>query len=139
MGYVFGGGLIATHLKHDALDESENYLHNAQIALQRFQNELLDVQDMSTKSLAVETDGFVKFADYFFDDIFQLGLSILKYLPLESRFLVYKMMSIIRSCVYRINIIRRMTICSPYIKKQKRSFKVICEKTFPFNGKLVIT
>ncbi|MDD1504708.1 hypothetical protein PVA17_18350 [Lysinibacillus sp. CNPSo 3705] len=66
----FGGGLIATHLKHDALDESENYLHNAQIALQRFQNELLDVQDMSTKSLAVETDGFVKFADYFFDDIF---------------------------------------------------------------------
>lgn len=66
----FGGGLIATHLKHDALDESENYLHNAQIALQRFQNELLDVQDMSTKSLAVKTDGLVKFADYFFDDIF---------------------------------------------------------------------
>ncbi|QDP99155.1 hypothetical protein FOH38_00550 [Lysinibacillus fusiformis] len=66
----FGGGLIATHLKHDALDKTESYLHNAQIALQRFQNELLDVQDMSTKSLHVETDGFVKFADYFFDDIF---------------------------------------------------------------------
>jgi len=66
----FGGGLIATHLKHDALDQSENYLHNAQIALQRFHNELLDVQDMSTKSIAIETDGFVKFADYFFDDIF---------------------------------------------------------------------
>ena len=66
----FGGGLIATHLKHDALDQSENYLHNAQIALQRFQNELLDIHEMSTKSLHVETDGFVKFADYFFDDIF---------------------------------------------------------------------
>ncbi|MGE7911622.1 hypothetical protein [Lysinibacillus xylanilyticus] len=66
----FGGGLIATHLKHDALDQSENYLHNAQIALQRFHNELLDVQDMSTKSISIETDGFVKFADYFFDDIF---------------------------------------------------------------------
>ncbi|MFJ7405484.1 MULTISPECIES: hypothetical protein [unclassified Lysinibacillus] len=66
----FGGGLIATHLKHDALDKTESYLHNAQIALQRFHNELLDVQDMSTKSLQVETDGFVKFADYFFDDIF---------------------------------------------------------------------
>ncbi|MCY1182223.1 hypothetical protein D9M73_227730 [compost metagenome] len=25
---------------------------------------------MSTKSLHIETDGFVKFADYFFDDIF---------------------------------------------------------------------
>lgn len=66
----FGGGLIATHLKHDALDQSENYLHSAQIALQRFHNELLDVQEISTKSLHVETDGFVKFADYFFDDIF---------------------------------------------------------------------
>ncbi|MFJ7735529.1 hypothetical protein ACIQ2D_04210 [Lysinibacillus sp. NPDC097287] len=66
----FGGGLLATHLKHDSLDKSESYLHNAQIALQRFQNELLDVQNMSTESLHVETDGFVKFADYFFDDIF---------------------------------------------------------------------
>ncbi|MGE7913783.1 hypothetical protein [Lysinibacillus xylanilyticus] len=66
----FSGGLIATHLKHDALDKSENYLHNAQIALQRFHNELLDVHDMSTKTLSIETDGFVKFADYFFDDIF---------------------------------------------------------------------
>lgn len=66
----FSGGLLATHLKHDSIDKSESYLHNAQIALQRFQNELLDVQDMSTESLHVETDGFVKFADYFFDDIF---------------------------------------------------------------------
>lgn len=66
----FGGGLLATHLKHDSLDKSESYLHNAQIALQRFQNELLDVQNMHTQSLHVETDGFVKFADYFFDDIF---------------------------------------------------------------------
>ena len=66
----FGGGLIATHLKHEALDKTESYLHNAQIALQRFHNELLDVQDMSTNTLQVETDGFVKFADYFFDDVF---------------------------------------------------------------------
>ena len=66
----FGGGLLATHLKHDSLNQSESYLHNAQIALQRFQNELLDVQSMSAQSLHVETDGFVKFADYFFDDIF---------------------------------------------------------------------
>jgi len=66
----FGGGLIATHLKHEALDKTESYLHNAQIALQRFHNELLDVQDMSTNALQVETDGFVKFADYFFDDVF---------------------------------------------------------------------
>ena len=66
----FGGGILATHLKHTAIDQSESYLHNAQIALQRFQNELLDVQNMHTQSLHVETDGFVKFADYFFDDLF---------------------------------------------------------------------
>ncbi|PIJ98768.1 hypothetical protein [Lysinibacillus sphaericus] len=66
----FGGGIIATHLKHDALNHSENYIHSAQIALQRFHNELLDVHVMSTKTLQIETDGFVKFADYFFDDLF---------------------------------------------------------------------
>ncbi|GLC88796.1 hypothetical protein [Lysinibacillus piscis] len=66
----FGGGLLATHLKHDSLDQSEIDLHNAQIALQRFHNELLDIQTVTTNALYIEKDGFVKFADYFFDDIF---------------------------------------------------------------------
>ena len=66
----FGGGLIATHLKHEKMDESKNKMHQAQIALQRFKNELLDIQEMSTRHLTINTDGFVKFADYFFDDIF---------------------------------------------------------------------
>lgn len=66
----FGGGLLATHLKHKKLDESESKIHNAQIALQRFKNELLDVEELDAKNLEVTTDGFVKFADYFFDDIF---------------------------------------------------------------------
>jgi hypothetical protein len=65
-----GGGLLATHLKHEKLDESESKIHNAQIALQRFKNELLDVEELDAKNLEVTTDGFVKFADYFFDDIF---------------------------------------------------------------------
>lgn len=65
-----GGGLIATALKHDELDKSNSYLHSAQIALQRFQNELLDIQEMKHGTLEIDTDGFVKFADYFFDDIF---------------------------------------------------------------------
>ena len=65
-----GGGLIATALKHEKLDKSNSYLHSAQIALQRFQNELLDIQEMKHGTLEIDTDGFVKFADYFFDDIF---------------------------------------------------------------------
>ncbi|MEK4229867.1 hypothetical protein [Solibacillus sp. FSL H8-0538] len=66
----FGGGFIVTALKHDKLDQSNAYIHKAQIALQRFQNELLDIQEMKQNAVEVEVDGFVKFADYFFDDIF---------------------------------------------------------------------
>ncbi|WP_107838582.1 hypothetical protein [Metasolibacillus meyeri] len=65
-----GGGLIATAMKHEKLNYSEAYIHKAQMALQRFHNELLDVQNMQHKAFTVEVDGFVKFADYFFDDIF---------------------------------------------------------------------
>ncbi len=66
----FGGGVIATALKHQELDKTNSYIHEAQRALQRFQNELLDIQEMRHRTLRIETDGFVKFADYFFDDIF---------------------------------------------------------------------
>lgn len=65
-----GGGMFVTHLKHNALNDSKGVLHQAQIALQRFQNELLDIEEISTRSLQVHTGDFVKFADYFFDDIF---------------------------------------------------------------------
>ncbi|WP_144510821.1 hypothetical protein [Bacillus sp. FJAT-22090] len=66
----FGGGIIATAVKHSRLDESENAIHDAQLALQRFQTELLDVQQMKVENLVVERDSFVTFADYVFDDIF---------------------------------------------------------------------
>lgn len=66
----FGGGLIATHMKHVKISESEGYLHAAQMELQRFRNELLDIQKFETSTLQIDTDGFVRFADYFFDDLF---------------------------------------------------------------------
>ena len=31
---------------------------------------MLDIQEMKHGTLKIDTDGFVKFADYFFDDIF---------------------------------------------------------------------
>lgn len=65
-----GGGFMATALKHEKLDESNSQLHLAQIALQRFSNELLDVKDMRNDAIQIDTDGFVKFTDYFFDNIF---------------------------------------------------------------------
>lgn len=67
---VFGGGIIATALKHSELNEAEDTIHKAQRALQRFHTELVDVQEMDLDSLKLERKSFTKFADYFFDDIF---------------------------------------------------------------------
>jgi len=65
-----GGGVFATHIKHEKLRVSNTYLHRAQRELQRFHNELLDVKEIEYRSLNVDVDGFVTFSDYFFDDIF---------------------------------------------------------------------
>lgn len=65
-----GGGFIATSMKHEKLDKTNSYIHEAQMALQRFHNELLDVKEMRHDTLPITTDGFVMFTDYFFDNIF---------------------------------------------------------------------
>ncbi|MBK3496636.1 hypothetical protein JFL43_17575 [Viridibacillus sp. YIM B01967] len=65
-----GGGFIATVLKHGELDDAENAIHKAQVALQTFQTELLDVKEVQAESLQVERGSFITFADYVFDDIF---------------------------------------------------------------------
>lgn len=65
-----GGGLIATHMKHEKLKSSELLLHQAQRALQSFQNELADIENMRQETFRIDVDRFVKMADYFLDDIF---------------------------------------------------------------------
>lgn len=65
-----GGGFMATAMKHEKLETTNSYIHSAQMALQRFSNELLDVKDMRNETIEIGTDGFVKFTDFFFDNIF---------------------------------------------------------------------
>lgn len=65
----FGGGLIATAMKHDALDASEQTMHELQSALERFSRELADVQGV-VEELHVQRGSLIQFADYFLDDIF---------------------------------------------------------------------
>lgn len=65
-----GGGFMATALKHEKLNKTNSYIHDAQMALQRFHNELLDVKEIRHDTLEINTDGFVLFTDYFFDNIF---------------------------------------------------------------------
>ena len=64
----FGGGLIATSLKHEALDDSEQTMHFLQRALERFGRELQDITTL-TAELNVERGSLLQFADYFLDDI----------------------------------------------------------------------
>jgi hypothetical protein len=65
---MFGGGMLATHMKHERMDEARSQVHHAQQALAAFQRELKDVS-LSIGVGVVEVDGFSRFADYFFDGL----------------------------------------------------------------------
>lgn len=65
---MLGGGMFVTWAKHSRLNDAKTQVHKAETACRVFARELKDVQ----MSLAVnlELDGFLTFADYFFDGFF---------------------------------------------------------------------
>ena len=66
---MFGGGGIITHMaKHSHLDEAQDLVQELQSKLRRFKTELADIQ--ITANMQVNIDGFLRFADYFFDGLF---------------------------------------------------------------------
>jgi hypothetical protein len=65
---LFGGGLITDIIKHDHIDSAQSGIDKLQDTLRRFRTELADVQLDS--DLRVGIEGFTRFADFFFDDIF---------------------------------------------------------------------
>ena len=66
---MFGGGGIITHMaKHSHLDEAQDLVYELQSKLRRFKTELADIQ--ITANMQVNIDGFLRFADYFFDGLF---------------------------------------------------------------------
>ena len=66
---VFGGGIIADIAKHSHLDEAQYAVERLQSRLRRFKTELADVGGIGA-DVRVNVDGFLRFADYFFDGIF---------------------------------------------------------------------
>lgn len=62
---MLGGGLITDLVKHSKMNDASVYLEEAKRDLLAFQKELQDVQ--STIDLKVDVDGFLTFADFFFD------------------------------------------------------------------------
>ena len=66
---MLGGGGIITHMaKHSHLDEAQDLVSELQSKLRRFKTELADIQ--ITANMQVNVDGFLRFADYFFDGLF---------------------------------------------------------------------
>ncbi|NLW16566.1 MAG: hypothetical protein GX033_02785 [Firmicutes bacterium] len=62
---MFGGGLFVTWAKHSRLNDAKQQIRKAQDACRTFARELRDVQ--MHLDINLEMDGFLKFADYFFD------------------------------------------------------------------------
>ena len=66
---ILGGGGIITHMaKHSHLDEAQDLVQEHQSQLRRFKTELADIQ--ISANMQVNIDGFLRFADYFFDGLF---------------------------------------------------------------------
>ena len=66
---IFGGGGIITHVaKHGHLDEAQELVSELQGKLRRFRTELADVRIQA--DMQVNIDGFLRFADFFFDGLF---------------------------------------------------------------------
>ncbi len=65
---LLGGGLISDLAKHSHLDEAQAGAEYLQTLLSRFRTELTDVK-ISAQTGQVNVDGFLRFADYFFDGL----------------------------------------------------------------------
>ena len=66
---LFGGGLISDLAKHGHLDSAQHNVALLQSQLRRFRTELADVGS-AADGMQVSIDGFMRFADYFFDGFF---------------------------------------------------------------------
>ncbi len=65
---MLGGGLLTDLIKYEHLDSAQQQIGQLQSALRRFKTELADVTIQAEVQVGV--DGFLRFADYFFDNLF---------------------------------------------------------------------
>ncbi|MFZ7133294.1 MAG: hypothetical protein ACOWWR_13160 [Eubacteriales bacterium] len=64
---MLGGGLISNIAKHSHVDSAKSEVEQAQTLLYQFKSELADVR--IDVDIFIETEGFAKFADFFFDGL----------------------------------------------------------------------
>ena len=65
---ILGGGLIADAMKYSSMDEAQKKIEWVQSDLRRYEAELADVAQTAVVDL--QPDGFLQFADFFWDNIF---------------------------------------------------------------------
>lgn len=65
---LFCDSMLMDFAKYNAMDEAKAQIERLQVQLRRFRSELADVA--MDAGAEVSSEGFVRFADYFFDDIF---------------------------------------------------------------------
>lgn len=65
---LLGGGLISDMAKHSHLDTAQQRIYALQSSLSQLRRELTDVH-IDTE-MNIQVDGFLRFADYFFDGLF---------------------------------------------------------------------
>ena len=65
---LLGGGLLADIAKHEALDAAQDAVNVMQLKLRSFKTELVDVNVEA--NVQISLDGFLGFADFFFDGFF---------------------------------------------------------------------
>lgn len=65
---LLGGGLVSDLAKHSHLDDAQSQVEHLQVLLRRFKTELADITIHT--DIQIQIDGFLKFADFFFDGLF---------------------------------------------------------------------
>lgn len=75
---TFGGGFLTDIAKHSHLDDAQMLVERLQAQLGALRTELADVGGLSLGA-QVNIDGFLRFADYFFDGIF-VDLAVLDHI-----------------------------------------------------------
>ena len=64
---LIGGGIFSGFMKHAKINDASVYIEQAKRDLSAFSDELDDVRDI--EQLNVDVDGFLTFADFFFDGL----------------------------------------------------------------------
>ncbi len=100
---VLGGGVISDIAKHSHLDKAQQLVNVLQSRLRAFKTELADVSIRA--DFQVNIDGFLHFADYFFDGIF-VDIAVMNKID-NSLGRVYEVQHKLQSMMARLNDMER--------------------------------